>query len=620
MDHRLLQYYNRELQYIRELGGEFAREFPKIAGRLALDAFECADPYVERLLEGFAFLAARVQLKIDSEFPRFSDHLLEMVYPHYLCPTPSMAVVQFIANQKQLIADGYTVARGTPLKANLGKGDQTACEYRTAHELSLWPFEIVSIAHSGYVSELGDVRLPSRKQIKGVFRIRLRALNDLRFSTLAVDRLPLFIRGAGPVPIRLHELLAGHSIGMLLRDPDRTFSELVTDEAVEPLGFEDDQALLPYTPRSFQGYRLLHEYFAFPSRFSFVELRSLQAGVRRCHAPELEIVILLDRHDAFVETGLTPSHVALHCTPAVNLFPRKADRIHLSEAANEYHVVPDRTRPLDLEVYSVTEVVGFGATTDVRRDFRPFYSLTERAPGQDGSYYTVHRQPRMNSTRQKMYGPRSTYLGQELFLALVDGNEGPYRSDLRQLAVSTLCTNRDLPLSMPVGTGKSDFYVESGAPVDSVRCVAGPSVPRQIHAWGQTTWSLISHLALNYLSITQPEGMGVAPLRDLLQLYADLAEPELRRQIEGITSVSSVPIIRRVSKGWPPSLARGLEVTLTCDETAFEGTSVFLMGAVLDRFFAKYVSINGVTETVLKTTQRGEIARWPTRIGRRSIA
>jgi type VI secretion system protein ImpG len=209
----------------------------------------------------------------------------------------------------------------------------------------------------------------------------------------------------------------------------------------------------------------------------------------------------------------------------------------------------------------------------------------------------------------------------ELFVSLVDGREGPFRSDLRQLAVDTLCTNRDLPLYMPVGAGKTDFHLDTGAPVTSARCLVGPTAPRASNAWGGTSWRLISHLSLNHASLANTDdGSGASALRGMLELYTDANDPNTRRQIEGVRSISSDPIVRRLPLPGPASFGRGLGVTLVCDEAAFEGTSVFLMGAVLERFFAKYVSINSFTETVLRTIQRGEIMRWPARIGGRSIA
>jgi len=623
MDQRLLAYYNRELQYVRQLGGEFAKQFPKIAGRLGLDAFECADPYVERLLEGFAFLAARVQLKIDSEFPRFTENLLEMVYPHYLAPTPSMTVVQFEPNHRQgVLNDGFLIPRGTSLRGNVGPGEQTPCVYRTAHDVSLWPLQISEISHSAYVGDIGEVRLENRRPIRGAVRLKLRTVDGTPMKQLSVDKLPIFIRGADQTSLRLLELILGGTLGSVLRSTKDGLREVVAKGAVAPLGLDESQAMLPNVPKAFHGYRLLQEYFALPSRFMFAELAGLGSAVRRCAGAELEIILLVDRHDPVVEHGLTVAQVALFCSPAVNLFPRRADRIHLTDRVHEYHVVADRTRPMDLEVHTVSEVVGYGASAEARRDFAPFYSCTERSPHhRDAAYFTLHREPRVASTRQRRNGPRSSYLGSELFIALVDGQQGPYHADLKQLSVQTLCSNRDLPLHMPVGLSSTDFHIESGAPVSSVRCVAGPTSPHESRAWGGTSWRLISHLSLNYLSITNTSGGdGAAVLRELLQLYAHLADTTQSRQIEGIRAIASSPIVRPLPMSGPANFVRGLELVLDCDETAFEGTSVFLLGMVLEQFFSKYVSINSFTETVLRTTQRGQIMRWPAHIGRRPTA
>jgi type VI secretion system protein ImpG len=624
MDHRLLSYYNRELQYVRQLGGEFAKQFPKIAGRLGLDAFECADPYVERLLEGFAFLSARVQLKIDSEFPRFTENLLEMVYPHYLAPTPSMAIVQFTPSHRQgTLSEGFAIPRGTSLRSNVGQGEQTPCIYRTAHEISLWPLSLVSVSHSAYVADLGEFRLANRQPVRGAVRLKFKTIDGSPIRQLSVDRLPLFIRGTDQTSHRLYELLVGGALGAVLRGPGSDVREVVPENAVVPVGFDDAEAMLPSSAKSFQGYRLLQEYFTLPSRFMFAELRGLSQAVRKCTGSELEVVVLLDRHDPVVERGVTASLISLFCTPAINLFPRRADRIHLTDRAHEHHVVADRTRPMDLEVHTVTEVVGYGTSAEAKRDFMPFYSCTERSPHRpEAAFYTLHREPRVASSRQRRQGPRSTYAGSELFISLVDGQNGPYDADLKQLSVQTLCTNRDLPLHMSVGEGSTDFFVESGAPVDSVRCVAGPTAPHESHAWGGTSWRLISHLSLNYLSITNSsnEEEGAAALRELLQLYSHLADPTQARQIEGVRSILSQPVVRPLPVVGPVNFVRGLELTLLCDETAFEGTSVFLMGIVLDQFFSKYVSINSFTETVLRTTQRGQVMRWPARLGRRPSA
>jgi type VI secretion system protein ImpG len=620
MDHRLLYYYNRELQYLRELGGEFARQFPKIAGRLGLEAFECADPYVERLLEGFAFLAARVQLKIDSEFPRFTEHLLSMVYPHYLAPTPSMAVVKFSPNYRQgVLTEGFRLPRGSVLRSNLGRGEQTACEYRTAHQVTLWPVELVSVTHTAYLGDLGELSLPGKKQLRGALRFRFRTATGVPFCQLSMNEIALFLAGPEQMSMRMYELLFAGAQALAVRAPNGGEPCIVSHQPVRPVGFEDDEALLPFGPKSFQGYRLLHEYFALPSRYQLAELSGLLPGVARCTEPELEVIVLLDRHDPSVEAAVTPAHFEPFCTPAINLFPKRVDRIHLSDRQHQYHVIADRTRPRDYEIHSLTEVLGFGTHADVSREFRPFYASRERSTEQS-SFYTIHREPRIATTRERAAGPRSSYAGSELFIALVDGDQGPFYSDLKQLAMSALCTNRDLPLMMSVGSGHTDFTLDSGAPVEAIRCVAGPSEPRPASAWGATSWRLVSHLSLNYLSIADStEDRGAAGLREMLHLYGDFGSPVVRRQIDGVRSVSSSPIVRRLPTTGPLAFGRGLQITLECDETAFEGGSTFLFASVLERFFAKYASINSFSETVLRSVQRGELMRWPARIGGRAV-
>jgi type VI secretion system protein ImpG len=623
MDPRLLRYYERELVYVREMGAEFARDFPKVAGRLGLETFECADPYVERLLEGFAFLAARVQLKMDAEFPRFTQHLLEIVYPHYLAPTPSMAVVQIQPSLSEgSLGDGYRVPRGSSLRSLIGRGEQTACEFRTSQDVTLWPIELTHVEYGGYVGDVGDLPLAGRPRAS--LRFRLQATAGLNLADLALDDLTFYLRGGDELPVRLYEQLMGHTLGMVVRPVTRPIPwQHFVEKPVTSVGFDDSEALLPYGPRSFQGYRLLHEYFAFPSRFLFVKLRGLLDSIRRSSTSEMEIIVLSDLHERSLDGVVDLQNVALHCTPAVNLFPRRTDRIHLSEEVNEYHVIPDRTRPMDYEVHSVSEVVGHGGSAEMKQPFHPFFAWNDQtAREQTPAYFTINRQPRMLSTKQRVRGARSSYVGSDVFISLVDPDEGPYRSQLRQLEVVTRCTNRDLPLHLVLGQGRTDFNLDAGGPVESIRCLAGPTLPRASHAHGDTSWRLISHLSLNYLSlvdVASGAGEGAAALRELLSLYADLADSGTVKQIDGIRSTASSGITRALPVPGPTTFGRGLEVTVTCDEASFEGSGVFLFGSVLERFFAKYVSINSFTETVLRSVQRGEIMRWPSRSGLRPI-
>jgi len=621
MDRRLLRYYNRELQHLREMGGEFSREFPKIAGRLGLESLACADPYVERLLEGFAFLAARVHLKLDAEFPRFTQSILDTVYPHYLTPTPSMAVVQFSPDLTEgALAEGFVIPRNTALRSRLAKGEQTACEYRTAHDTTLLPLKITEAEY--YTRGLAALEIPKKYEAKAGIRLRIECTAGLTFGEADLQKVSLFLPGGDQTSARLYEQFFAHTMAVVaqsIQHPVR-WQETLGSSAVRRSGFSNAEALLPYDARSFHGYRLLHEYFIFPERFLFVDLLGLHEVLTDSEETVMDVVILLDEADLELQGMVDASRFQLFCTPAINLFPKRADRIHLSDRFSEFHVVPDRTRPLDFEVYKVLGVSGYGARADEEMDFQSFYSATDvdAGAGSSGAYYMIHRMPRTASERERQYGRRSSYSGSEVFLSLVDARAAPYRSDLRQLGMDTLCTNRDLPLQMAVGGGQGDFTMDLSAPVEDIRCVAGPTPPKPSHVEGQMAWRAVSHLSLNYLSLLDvSEQDGASALRELLKLYADASDPAIRKQIDGVKSVTYRPITRRVAMAGPIAFARGLEVTVVLDEEAFEGGSAFLLGAVLERFFAKYVSINSFTETVVRTVDRGQIMRWQARVGQR---
>jgi type VI secretion system protein ImpG len=623
MDPRLLRYYNLELQHLREMGAEFAQQFPKIAARLGMNGLEVADPYVERLIEGVAFLAARVQLKLDAEFPRFTQALLEIIYPHYLAPTPSMLVAQLRADpgDPSLASGLKIVPRGSTMLGLVAGEDATACEFRTAQDVTLWPIEIASASYFSFAPDLPLNRLAVAQRIKGGVRIRLKTTAGLKFAQTALDRLPFFVSGRDDVANKLCELCLASPLGVLVIPGKGSTSsyEFLPASSVRHVGFADTQALLPVTERSFHGYRLLQEYFSFPQRYRFLEISGLAPAVARTGADEIEVVVLLGRGDTTLERVVDGSNFALFCTPAINLFSKRVDRINVSDGSHEYHVVADRTRPLDFEVYQVTAVTGHGIGSDSEQQFLPFYdAYSSRRRYGHAAYYTVRREPRLPSSSQKRRGPRSSYIGSEVFLSLVDPSHAPYSGDLRQLSVEALCTNRDLVLQMPMGVGKSDCSLDIAAPVTSIRVISGPSRPYAPLADGSAAWRAISHLSLNYLSLVNSTAeQGATALRELLQLYALPAEEGMRRQVDGIRSVKISRVVRRLREPGPLAFGRGLEIDVSVDELAFEGASAFLLGSVLDRYFAKHVSLNAFTETVLRAEGRGEINRWVPQWGAR---
>lgn len=616
MDTRLLRNYEEELAYLRDMGGEFAEAYPKIAARLGMDSVEVMDPYIERLLEGVAFLTARVQLELDLQFPALTSHLLEIVYPHYLAPTPAMMVAELQPDmQSAALKDGYLVPRGTVLRSRLADGDNTPCTFRSAHDVTMWPIKITEAEYLDGRGELTAAGVPREVDARAAIRLRLCRHGDQPIADLALNDLTLFLSASEGRNWALHELLCTQATGLMGRSTDRRDDWMVElpGSQVAPRGLSRDEALLPTPRQSFDGYRLLQEYFAMPERFHFVELKNLSLAVGRAKGADVDIYILLGEGNPEVAPGVTPDAFRLNATPAINLFEKRCDRVLVSASDVEQHVVVDRTAPLDYEIYAINSV--HGISTDGRDDvvFRAFYSETDftAAGEQHATYYAQSRKMRQRSERERLKGVRTSYLGSELYLSLVDRLHAPYRADLSQLAVTAMVTNRDLPLLLPTG-GADVFQLPDGGPVAAIRTPISPTRPRPTLAQGDTAWRLISHLSLNYLSITEtgPENAGAEALRELIGIYAPLGDKVIEKQLEGIVDVTSRPIVRRMADEVLSTAVRGLEIRLDFDESFFEGTSAYLLGSVLDTFFQKYVSINSFTETVLTTQQRGEIARW----------
>ncbi|MDR2153651.1 MAG: type VI secretion system baseplate subunit TssF [Burkholderiaceae bacterium] len=622
MDSRLLDYYNRELTYIQELGAEFAQRYPKIAGRLGMRGIEVSDPYVEQLLEGFSFLTARVQLKMDAEFPRFSQRLLEVAYPNFLAPLPAMGVVQMDANLDEgSLKNGYLLPRHSVLHGRTIKGEQTACQFRTGHEVMLWPIRLTHASLGPVPSDIQHGLPNTARPARSAITIGLQAMGGARLADLPIDRLEFFLSGAELHALRLLELAVHHSIATVCRagpGADRVIA--LGEHAVRHEGFDPDQALLPYDARSFQGYRLLHEYFAFPDRYLFISVNGLRQAVAAMKGDTLEIVILLERADGDLERLIDERHFSLFCTPVINLVERTSDRVPVEPSQNEHHVVIDRTRPRDFEVFSIQRVIGHMSDSVQEREFRPFLASFADDEGDFGAYFSVRREPRLVSERARAHGTRTSYTGSEVYLSLVDQNDAPYSHNLRHVTVEALCTNRDLPLLLPTGL-ETDFTLRLSAPVRAIYMLRGPSRPRPALAEGALTWRLISHLSLNYLSLTDTDPtQGAAALREMLDLYGNLADPTVRRQIQGVRSVALESTFRRLPEQGPIIFGRGVAIDLKVDETAFAGATPYLFGAVLEQFFSRHVALNAFTELILSSLQRGEIARWAPRIGQRPIA
>jgi len=470
MDAHFLDYYNRELAYLREMGSEFAAAFPNVAGRLGMQGAMVADPYVERLLEGFAFLAARIHTKIDAEFPRFSQRLLEVVYPHYLAPTPAMAIAQIDSPDTGDRSIGR-LPRGTHMTSSPVADGDTPCTFTTAHDLELWPLDILDARADLPGHQLPLDALKGRPTVKGVLRIRLRFSYPEAVNGPLPERLCFHIGAGEPDAGHLYETVLGHGIAAVLSDMGGRHAHLLAaPDTLRSEGFDAAQAMLPTDARVFQGYRLLHEYFAFPARYLFFSIGGVGPALAQMAADAaittFELSILLDCDPAAVAPLVNTRALQLNCVPIVNLFPSAGKRLAIQPGALEHHIVPDRTRPLDYEVYRIFGIDGFDRDNHAVRTFAPFYQHAGLSSRAAQAFFSLRREPRRLSEIGARDGGRSGYRGSEVFVSLVDTTQAPWSEHIQQLALDMLLTNRDLPLFLPTG---ASLHVDTRLPLRGVK-------------------------------------------------------------------------------------------------------------------------------------------------------
>jgi type VI secretion system protein ImpG len=636
MDPRLLNFYEQELRYFRESSGEFAKQFPKIAGRLGIDSAEIADPYVERLIEATAFLSARIGLKLSAEYPHFTQNFLEIAYPNYLAPTPSMMVVQLTPDLLDPnLAAGVTIHRGAGIRALQPVGQSTYCEFSTAHALTIFPIEIKKAEYFRYAPDLPLAQHPRSRDIQGGARITLATSGETLFSDLALNELIFHFSGLDDVAWKLHECFLGNPISVMLRpldDSGQLAGSVIELPAtvIQTVGFEDDEALLPVSQVGFSGYRLLHEYFAFSQRFQFAKVTQLASAMKSFHCNQVELIVVFSRGDNSLEKLVTLENFQLNCVPIVNLFSKRLDRVNVSDASPEFHLLADRTRPQDFEVHRITQVLGYGKPSSGEaaanenageQEFRAFFSAFHGNRHSHPAYYTTRREPRLLSARQKSQGNRTSYIGSEVFIQLVDPQEAPYSNQLRQLGVTAQCTNRDLPVLLSLNRA-SDFELTDGGLAANIKVLRGPSRPSLPMFGLNSNWQLIDHLSMNYLSIADADPMqAAAHLRETLGLYAKVSDDTRIAEIGGLKSVHSKAITRRLPMSGPIAFGRGIEVTLEVDELAFHGGSPFLFGAVLAQWLRRHASANSFVETALRShnKSKNERMRWRATVGHKAI-
>ncbi len=605
MSDALLPYFNRELTAIRRLAGEFAAAHPKIAGRLRLAPDAIDDPHVARLLEGAAFLAARVHHRLDDEFPELTDALLGVLYPHYLAPVPSSAIVQF--QPQPDLPQPLQVPAGLLLDTEAVRGE--TCRFRSAWPVNLWPIGIESVRLSGL--PLAAPANPLAAGAVAVLRIVLTCTGpEATFSRLGVDRLRFFLRGPGHIALPLYELICAHALSVAFADaPNDPAPMVVPATAIEPVGFAAEEALLPWPARSFAGFRLLTEYFAFPEKFLFVDIGRIEAKTLLSAGNRLEIFIYLDRVAPELERLVDGDALALNCTPVVNLFPQRCEPIRVTHTDTEYRVVADSRRPAALEVWQidkVRETVPDGSS----RPWLPFYRLTHGADaeGDAACYYLPAR-----------HDTASPLTGSEVYLTPFDAAFDPDVAAESVLSVDALCCNRDLPSALPFGGGHPEMrLVDSVSAIGRITCLTAPTATLRPPLRERRFWRLVSHLSLGHLSVVGG-AEGAAALREVLRLYDFRDTPETRTAIDGLVGTSATPGTAR-APGRAGSFCRGLDVTLEFDPRTWTDSGLYLMAGVIDRFLALHATVNSFTRTrAILRGRSGAAASWPARAGMRVL-
>ena len=651
MNREFLDLYNRELQLLNEQAREFADAYPGIAERLGGILEDRIDPLIGGLLEGAAFLAARVQLKLKHEFPEFTNNLLEHLVPHYLAPTPSAMLVKTLpVFGDRALREGRAIARGSYLDASYRQLDrQMACRYRLCADIIIWPFDLIgaeyflspaSLQALG-VSAGGDVLAGMRLTLTHRSAVRLEdelpdseALKkpEMLFAGCRTTNLPLYFAGSEADAAALYEQLFAHCRGIYFRCLDAFGDPVVHPapaECLRQVGFQREDALFPNDYRVFEGFDLLREFFMFPRKFLGCKLTRLDEVLPKLKAKTVDILFAFDEVNPRLAAAVQPSMFAVYAAPAINLFEKTTDRISLKSSQHEYHIVPDRSHYLDYEPHRLLEVYAHYSGGSEKVPVQPLYSASlEMAQAPSGPCYTVRRLPRRQTVEEKRLGVSSDYTGTDMFISLSELGGTDDDAAIAELSVRALCSNRHLTEHLPIGAGGADFRLIDDSSLDLV-CIAGPTPPRepivsQLRSRSETahtgtvTWRLVNMLSTNHLGlIERGAGRNAQALRETLSMFADMNDVSTERRIRGIRTVDSRPVVRRVRERSGVGAARGIEVTVTIDEKAFEGTGAFLLGAVLDRFFAEYSGFNHFTQTVIRSVERGEIMRWPPRMGTR---
>ena len=597
----LLPYYERELGFLRRYSREFSERYPKIAGRLLIAGEVCEDPHIERMIESFALLTARVSKRLDDDYPQFTEALFEALYPHYLRPFPSCSIARFDfggAAATQLGAAGE-MPRGTELNTRQVQGG--TCTFRTAYPVTMAPVALTRARFSAIFDAPETVAAVPGATSSLSLTIEAGA-GAPALAQCDLASLRVFIDGEPSFCAALRDALFMRCVKAYVElDNSRHWIALPT-LPVSPAGFGENESLIPYPARSHPAYRLLTEYFCFPEKFNFFDIdlaaicAVLPVGATKV---TLHLALAGVRHDsnnARMLGTLTANNVLLGCTPVVNLFSQHGEPIRLSHTTDSYPVLADGRRASAYDVYSIDSVKLVRQTPQGESvvDFHPFHGLRHgQTPEKNGHYWVLRRNQAIATSSP----------GFETAISIVDIDFDPAAIETDTLSLEITCTNGDLPAQLIYGAAGGDLFLPDGSNVRSVGFLRKPTAAYRFPRGGGAQWRLISHLSLNHLSLS---GGGLEAFREMLTLYDLPRSPISQRQIGGIDAISYTPATAWLPGNPFPCLVRGVDVGLTIDEEAFVGSGVHAFAHIVECFLGLYVHANSFTRLVVKSKKNGE--------------
>ncbi len=578
-DARLIDQYQDEMNYLRQSGREFAKKYPKIAARLELSGQESPDPQVERLLESFAFLTARIQARIDDQNAVIPAAILQQLHPYMVDPIPPITTGYFNASVNQKIAPGgRIVPRGSPFYLQTGQGEY--CRFLTSYDVDLRPLEIT---HAD-IQPVTAYKYFDTSEVASVLRLEISG-QGLPISEIPIDKLRIHLAGDTRGALDLHEILLSNVVSAALLGDDALKPTYFSGSIVSEVGYAEDEAVLLDRQESLPAYRLLAEYFCCPEKFLYIDLNELG---KRPNCSKLTVLLGLNTQ-LKRNLKVDANQFRLGCTPMVNLFPKTLEPIRLDHTKEQYFLEPEVSGLLNYEIHSINRVTVSSPALSTMRVLESYF----------GYKHTVGDTMPTEFWFTKRTGAGSNLTGSQMHMSFVDLNFTTQRPAGETVTVQSLCTNRNLAEQIPTGAvlqGDEDF----GAPLIVLRRPS-PTVYSPVD--GATLWLLVSQLNLHHFSFSGDKN-SIDALREILKLYCPDYRPTSFQEVMGLKKMKVDQVVRRVGNDTWRGFARGNKIKLLVDERNFVGGNPYLLGSVLSRFFGLYSTVNSFTELEIETVQR----------------